>query len=305
MLEIFPLKSLILLVGSRDEAPNELLAGHVSLRLLTPTKITSLTLKLKILVSEHATFPPNDKKSTKILNSTILLQPQNSSLLTLPPGNHSFPFEFQLTGDLAETVSNRFVSVKYVLVAELKRPGWRRQSRANKEILVSRLHVPNEMDQLAMVILCNRWPSYMEYQLMIDTKVIRLGQIVPVKFTWWPFIRKIQIRSVEFTIVERTIHARGELDRWLPIKSHMMLDPPMEANKLAHIKVPSGSQIHPDMSNHHITIQHRLEMNVTFEANQKWNSILLKCNIILIPNNEEASEDLPSYSQALLAPNVS
>ncbi|KAK9766888.1 hypothetical protein K7432_003678 [Basidiobolus ranarum] len=246
----------------------------------------------------------SDKSSTKILKDTILLQAQEEEFLTLPPGNHVFPFEFQLKGDMAETVSSYYVVVKYSLIAVLKRHGWGSNLRASKDILVNRVYFQNEIDQLANVMLCNKWPPFMEYQMMIDTKVIPLGQTVPVKFSWWPLVDRIQIRTVEFAVIEKVIHTNGELDRWLPIKSNLLLNPPIGANKLACILIPSHSNIHPDMSNQYITIQHRLEMNIHFEVNQKLNSIVLRCSIIVAPKNEEIQEDLPSYSQALLAPRV-
>ncbi|ORX78133.1 hypothetical protein K493DRAFT_363082 [Basidiobolus meristosporus CBS 931.73] len=293
-------------MGGPLEAQSSPLTGHVLLELRRPKKILSLTLSLKLKLSNHVHEIWSLKSARKqTIWIGVLLGVEQERSITLPAGAHIFPFEIPLRGDMTETVISSILSVRYNLVAELKVPGIQLniRTRSHKEITMSRFHVANEIDLLDSVTMRNCWPEYLEYQMMIDRKVATLGQRLPIEFNLWPLFEHVNILGIRFGLLERLNKKKVTLERWYPLMEELVTDPPGSVSKLAYIKIPNQPKIMPDMNNDLITISHQLEIFILFQANSRTKSIVLRCTLIIAPP-VETTEDLPSYSQALQSPQV-
>ncbi|KAK9765889.1 hypothetical protein K7432_005414 [Basidiobolus ranarum] len=306
-LEIHPSKTNITLMGGALDAPDILLTGHVLLHLKKPTKIISLSLSLSSKLHKY------DYKiwsltsvSTQTLWKSVLLGIEHETSITLPAGTHTFPFEITVCGDMAESVETRLLAVKYSLTSVLKKPGFglHTKIRSHKKIIVNRYHVSNEVDLFDSIMMSNSWPEHLEYQMTIDRKVVTLGQKLPIEFNLWPLFTHVKILGVKFGLFEKLAGKKGSMERWFPLREDSVSDPPSLVSKLLYVKIPCQPRITPDMSNDLISVKHQLEICILFEAKSKVKSIVLKCSLIIMPPIETVEEYLPSYSQALLSPEV-
>ncbi|KAK9765890.1 hypothetical protein K7432_005415 [Basidiobolus ranarum] len=305
MLKICPVSDKVRLVNSNVNVTGGVLTGNVFLRINNkPTKIISLTLRFESRVNEHGLSAIKPVTPTVVWKAVLLAAEEDPSI-TLPLGTHKFPFEIPLHKDLPDSLISDFVSVKYSLVTVLKKPGFGigTSLHSSKKIQVYRT-AEEEINELNRVVVTNRWPKYLEYEMLLDTKLATLGQNLPVEFTWRPLGEEVKILEVKSGILEKVVSKNGKLERWLPVKNDIVSNSSVNRCLFIQVHIPYRSRVFPDLKNQLIQVEHKLEMRVIFTVAEKINSIRLKCELVITMPFDETEDQLPTYTQALLTPRL-
>ncbi|ORX89020.1 hypothetical protein K493DRAFT_319028 [Basidiobolus meristosporus CBS 931.73] len=288
------------LVNSGYSTTCGVLSGNVFLNVDRPTKILYLSLHFESVINEHVLRLSAIKTiKPKVIWETALLEAEGDSVITLPPGNHRFAFEIPLSGDLPDSLVSNFINVKYSL------PGFGIGTTVHCS---KRIHLHwttvEDLDETDGVLLSNRWPKYLEYEVLLDTKLATFGQNYPVEFKWRPLGAEFAIVEVKSGILEKITSKNGNLERWMPLSNDIVYNSAADRRLRLQVHIPYRSKIFPDIKNRLIRVEHKLELRVIFKANCKLNSIRLTSELILLQPFDETEDQLPTYSQALLSPRL-
>ncbi|KAK9761514.1 hypothetical protein K7432_013530 [Basidiobolus ranarum] len=268
-------------------------------------KVSSITLKLEGFMEEKA-FGVKSLKlpgQRSIIKEKLVFLHAPTGFELLSAGSHAFDFRFAINSLLPETVRSPFLDIRYKLIASLKKPGFSSNVKQVKEVSIYRTNSEFDPDSQSAIILSNAWPKVLDYSVVLPSKVLTLGQTVPVEFHLWPHIQDIKFLGLEFSLVEdiaysgRNPETTTNTKRWIGLKSINTLHDDLLPNKLVRIQIPPEARLRCDINNELIQIRHKLEVRILFESRRKLNSITLRCMVVIQPE-PEYEEDLPSYPQS-------
>ncbi|ORX75683.1 hypothetical protein K493DRAFT_364013 [Basidiobolus meristosporus CBS 931.73] len=279
--------------------------GKVLIHLKKALKVSSITLQLEGYLEEKAF----GVKSLKLQGQRCLVKEKRmflgspASLQSLSAGSHVFDFSFNVSSELPETVCSPFLDIRYRLVAVLKKSGLSSKVKQVKDLSIYRTCDDFESDVYSAVTLANSWPKVMDYSVALPSKILTLGEIVPVEFHLWPHLKDIKFLGLEFSLVEDITYSGRNADgaantkRWIGLKSTCTTHDNLAANKLVRVHIPNDTRVRCDINHELIQIRHKLEVRILFESHRKLNSITLRCLVVIQPE-PEIEEDLPSYPQS-------
>ncbi|KAK9719643.1 hypothetical protein K7432_004640 [Basidiobolus ranarum] len=308
-IEIKPVQERIFLpyssVSDPEQPTETAVHGKVLIHLKKALKVSSISLKFEGFMEEKA-FGVKSLKlqgQRSLVKEKIVFLGSTVGFQVLSAGSHVFDFHFNISSLLPETVYSPFLDIHYKLIATVKKPGFSSNVKQVKELSIYRMCDDLESDSHAAVTLTNSWPKVMDYSVALPSKVLTLGETVPVEFNLWPHLKDIKFLGLEFSLVEditypgRSVEGATSTKRWIGLKSISSSYDTLLANKLVRIQIPTADRLRCDINHELIQIRHKLEVRILFESHRKLNSITLRCLVVIQPE-PECEEDLPSYPQS-------
>lgn len=225
-------RDVLVLRGSEDDASSVLLSGIVVLSVNEPTTIKKLSLKLtgtmrlnwydtvvavrgptskshKYEKSLYEFEWPNLERSSSGSGTTTPSSFSSSSSASanmthiLPIGNHEFPFEAILPGDLPESIEGLDVAqVVYRMQATIERGRFQSNLFAKKHLRIIRTVGSDSFELSQTVSIDNTWPGKVEYSVSIPSKAVPIGSSAPVLLTMVPLLKGLKLGTIKIQLAE-------------------------------------------------------------------------------------------------------
>lgn len=127
----------------------------------------------------------------------------SSSTHTMSQGNHEFPFEVVLPGDIPESVEGmEGGQVVYRLLATVERGRFSNNLVAKKHIRVVRTIGSDSFELSQTVSIDNTWPAKIDYSVSIPSKAVAIGSALPVKMTMVPLLKGLKLGAIKIQLAE-------------------------------------------------------------------------------------------------------
>ncbi|EEB06641.1 arrestin/PY protein 2 [Schizosaccharomyces japonicus yFS275] len=201
--------NVIVLYGESVDTPVAL-TGVVVLSVRESFEARSLVLRLdgRSFVSwNEETRPGNSRtrrQSKQLLEKRWSFLPFGDGVKTIGKGNYEYPFEYTLPPDLQESIegiSNCYIV--YSLTASLERAAY---NTANIEtrlpFRIVRTIPPNNLDLLHTVSVSDIWPSKVNYETSIPSKIWAVGSEIPVSVILYPLLKGLDVGKITVTLKE-------------------------------------------------------------------------------------------------------
>ncbi|ORX92043.1 hypothetical protein K493DRAFT_303627 [Basidiobolus meristosporus CBS 931.73] len=293
------------LYGLSSVSAGKALRGTVIMRLNRVTRVKSLVLNFLGEMDVHWIY------SSALLNTKCrfrnLLVDRTLSLLepgpdyhTLPAGNHRFPFELALPGDMTETISTKVVRCKYLLTAVAEQPRFWNRLETRQEVIIKRFY-PHDDDP---IVLSEVIPDFMEITVFVNQKVYGLGDIIPVCIQCNPAADHVMTRissSIKEVVTYRKPKSTkvNTQNRWSPAVFEEKFEP-TPAEKTLYIPIHS-TRLNSDCltevmdTKHEIVI--KIEAKLTKGQTTHTANHVLKIPVLILSDAyKKVYEELPAYN---------
>ncbi|KAI8055284.1 hypothetical protein BDF22DRAFT_741877 [Syncephalis plumigaleata] len=127
-------------------------------------------------------------------------------------GVHRYEFEELLPGDLPETVSVEYGSVRYQIHATVERPMLHHNHTAEREVRIERHPYPIPLEWLDTCQVSDVWQHRVAYAMSVPARAVGSGDVLPIRVEWRPEREDTRVRGVIFTLVE---HVQYRPNEWV------------------------------------------------------------------------------------------
>ncbi|KAI8377953.1 uncharacterized protein BYT42DRAFT_572307 [Radiomyces spectabilis] len=217
----------IILRGSPTEDASSVFAGNVVLSLSKPSKITSITVRLK---STATTFWPEGigARGTRLTAETplneqtleILPKTVKQSPTVLPAGVHRFAFAFAVPNSLVETIEDVYGRVRHVVEAQVIRSGLPlfKNWHYSKPVLVLRTYMSNSLlTNNSLQDLSRTFEKHMvcaDMEVVIEAAAFSSGDLFYIRVTVQPHRKHSRLEHMELRVVESRRYSVPEMRAW-------------------------------------------------------------------------------------------
>ncbi|WBW75568.1 arrestin-related substrate adaptor Aly3 [Schizosaccharomyces osmophilus] len=203
--------NVIVLYGdSLDSAAR--ISGVVVLSIAQPIRIRNI--KLRLAGRSFVCWSDESKSSSnggnKIRRQVNQILDRQWSFLsgdgnkTIQDGNYEYPFDYQLPPDIPESIERvPGCHIIYTLTACLERatiPSTNLESAL--QFRVVRTIPPNSLDLMHSVSVSDIWPSKVNYETSIPSKIYAIGSEIPINFKLYPLLKGLDIGKVTIVLKE-------------------------------------------------------------------------------------------------------
>ncbi|KAL1921508.1 uncharacterized protein VTP21DRAFT_11224 [Calcarisporiella thermophila] len=198
----------VILHGMASEASGYRLRGTLVLSLSDNFNVKSIGLRflgeMKIGWVEASSTPYQKswKEDRTLMDHTWTFV---SSLHTLPPGNHVWPFEITLPGSTPETVAPinaNHSQVLYYLKASIDRPGLSSNLSTKLPIRVIRIPLSSSLDLMQSLAFVNCWERKVRYEVVLPSRGIVKGSHFLANVRLEMLSKKLFVRGVNWVLAE-------------------------------------------------------------------------------------------------------
>ncbi|EPX73675.1 arrestin/PY protein 2 [Schizosaccharomyces octosporus yFS286] len=188
------------------------ISGVVVLSISQPIRVRNIKLRLagRSFVCWSDESKNNSYGGSKIRRQVNqILDRQWSFLLgdgtkTIQDGNYEYPFDYQLPPDIPESIERvPGCHIIYTLTACLERatiPSTNLESAL--QFRVVRTIPPNSLDLMHSVSVSDIWPSKVNYETSIPSKIYAIGSEIPINFKLYPLLKGLDIGKVTIVLKE-------------------------------------------------------------------------------------------------------
>ncbi|KAG0187859.1 hypothetical protein DFQ28_005768 [Apophysomyces sp. BC1034] len=277
----------LILQGSPEESVGCVLRGCIVLRLDESIRIKSVTMQLL----RHIRWNEGrSKKDLTVQDHAWTFLNSSSKIHTLAAGEHRYPFEFVLPGDLAESTEfHSSASVSYRLKAVAERPAFLSNFVTRHALrVIRRCH--NLHDALPMRI-ANEWKDRVKYDICVPRRVYIPGETITIDISIIPtpgfHIRYVAGSLKEyFKVLNRPQHGKVirsfRNEHFTSHKSEQLVIPPRSSNAILC-----------DTTNQTFRIEHKLKFTMSLINSQGQVSKLCASMPIIITHEDDIP--LPAY----------
>jgi hypothetical protein len=315
------LEDSIQLRGTTAESSGAVLKGHVKLSLPQPTKLRHLHLNFSGIAKTWFLTPPTGTthETHTIMSHDWDLIAESHKGETLPAGDHLYPFEVVIPGDIPSSLTTDNLEVQYRFKASLHRPIWRSIS-VQKIVDISRMIEPDHPNLFYELSCSDTWNDQFHYDLSIPSRVACLGDTAQCTLALRWLNPAIKLKNVTGTIrqtvelkepilppsitqplnlnlllVRQQIKAPSEYEQNYNDQDTltMRFDLPIPKNPYQH---PSP---HPTDDNDIYSVEHYLKLNVVYRDQlDTVKSFSIKVPITLMNMDWNEESCLPNYDQS-------
>ncbi|ORY07109.1 hypothetical protein K493DRAFT_366974 [Basidiobolus meristosporus CBS 931.73] len=292
------------LYGCPSTSAGKALKGTVVVHLKRATRIRSL--KLSLLgesnvdwIYSAALLNRKCRFKSILADMSLILLECNPNYHILPPGEHEFPFEFALDGDLMETISTQVVRCHYFLTAVAERPHFQTNLTTKKEVLVKRFY-PQEDDP---IILSEAISNLVNIEVFAHKKVYGLGDVIPINIRCIPLSSNVDVR-INCAIKEITTYRKPESSktnvekRWyralfendyVPALFDRSIDFPIHSHSVKF-----------DCTTPYVETRHEIVIKVEAKSPKDSDNYFLKLPVFILSDSfDKIYETLPEYRPSI------
>ncbi|KAK9709487.1 hypothetical protein K7432_009013 [Basidiobolus ranarum] len=302
----------LILHGAPHESAGSVLRGRVLLKLDEPCKFKSLTVRLR--GKAKAIWAESDgyhiivqHKKKELVDFTWTLLEPTSAPHVVPPGEHSYYFDYPFSGTLPETVHTENGDIQYRLEAIAERPLFKRDLFAETEAIVKRYSSPYALEQIEPIIVSGNWSEMLGYEMFIPMSAYGVGDMVPTLLKVWSTENQnISVKNIKFALKEFTTYYDRENGisktetKLVKLLSNTDISSPSVGPTIEkHILVPIQENItvHHDCATDLINVHHILRVNMDILRGDKTEAYTIETPFIMMPaSNQEVFEYLPPYA---------
>ncbi|EPY51319.1 arrestin/PY protein 2 [Schizosaccharomyces cryophilus OY26] len=201
---------IVLYGNSLDSAAR--LSGIVVLSISQPIRVRNIKLRLTgrsfVCWSDESRNSSNG--GTKIRRQVNQILDRQWSFLsgdgnkTIQDGNYEYPFDYQLPQDVPESIEGvPGCHIVYTLTACLERatiPSSNLESALQLRLI--RTIPPNSLDLMHSMSVSDIWPSKVNYETSIPSKVYAIGSEIPINLKLYPLLKGLGIGKVTIVLKE-------------------------------------------------------------------------------------------------------
>ncbi|KAI9781768.1 MAG: hypothetical protein M1839_005761 [Geoglossum umbratile] len=178
--------NIVVLRGSEEDAPGQLVKGTVVLCLSEP-----------LSVKNPRRARPIQDQSVFFLKNFTFKDVGKGRAEVLEMGNYEFPFEILLPGNTPETVEGLFDCwIQYTMKATIARGRLANSLHARKNLRVVRTLAPNSLELSHAMSVENIWPDKLEYAINIPCKAVIFGTCIKIDLTLIPLLKGLRIGKI-------------------------------------------------------------------------------------------------------------
>ncbi|ORX92229.1 hypothetical protein K493DRAFT_303517 [Basidiobolus meristosporus CBS 931.73] len=302
----------LILHGTPHDSAGSVLRGRVLLKLDQPCKFKSLTVRLR--GKAKATWAESDgyhilvqHKKKELIDFTWTLLEPGPEPHVVPPGEHSYYFDYPFSGALPETVHTENGDIQYRLEAIAERPLFKRDLFTEIEAIVKRYSSPYATEQLDPVTVSGTWAENLGYELFIPMSAYGVGDMVPTLLKVWSTTNQdISIKQINFVLKEFTTYSDRENGisktetKLIKLISNTDISTPDAGPVIEkHVLVPINENIsvHHDCNTDLINVHHLLRISVEILQGESSTSYIIETPFVIMPaSNHEIFEHLPPYA---------
>ncbi|KTW25753.1 hypothetical protein T552_03366 [Pneumocystis carinii B80] len=211
-----PLPYIIILRGNNTEAEGVTVNGSVVLSINDSISVKSIIfrfygvnkVKWTEMVMSSARMPVerNQKQKSLVFEKEISLFPINGTK-TIGKGNHEFPFEIHIPGDIPESVGpyeqgDSMGFLVYKMKVTIERPVFLSNIVYRKHVHIIRTLPPFSLDSIHAMYVEDTWLNKIEYNINIPTKACEVGSIIPIDMRFVPLIKNLRILKITCSLRE-------------------------------------------------------------------------------------------------------
>ncbi|ORY07112.1 hypothetical protein K493DRAFT_332888 [Basidiobolus meristosporus CBS 931.73] len=310
IIKILPANESVIFYGPATESAGAVLRGTLCLYLPEPLKVRSVSLLLEGKMKVFWDHVPSSKNKTRNETRTVISFPwtfieAHKKPMVLRKGEHSYPFEVALSGDLPETIHTEFGTVEYTLKATIDRPTFCTNYSIERDIVIKRFALPSSTELIQAVSVSEVWNNKLAYDVHIPSKAFGLGEIIPIHFNILLMSEDTRLRKVSCLLKEYITYrvaggGRCKLQtRWISRLSNVDF-PKNQGNweKSLSLEIPlSSSTIQCDCVTDLIYVRHKLKVKIEFRTSPgAVKAVYVGIPVVIISgSSQEIFLDLPPY----------
>ncbi|KAK9763724.1 hypothetical protein K7432_009358 [Basidiobolus ranarum] len=296
--------------GSANESAGAVLRGSLCLLLPESLKVKSISLRLEGKMKVSWDDVPGVKASTRnetrnLIAYTWAFIEAHKKPLTLRKGEHTYPFEIALSGNLPETIHTDFGTVEYKLKATIDRPTFCTNYTVEKDVVIKRFALPSSTELIQAVNIAEVWNDKLAYEVHIPSKAFGLKEKIPIRFNILLLSEDISLRKVSCLLKEYITYrvaggGRCKLQtRWVNRLSNMDFPKNQSSwEKSLSLDVPFSSDvIQCDCITELIHVRHKLKVKIEFRISPGVvKAVYVGIPVVIISgSSQETFMDLPPY----------
>ncbi|ORX92045.1 hypothetical protein K493DRAFT_303629 [Basidiobolus meristosporus CBS 931.73] len=309
-IEIRPTSECLIFNGPAHESAGAVLRGD--LKILLPealkVKIVSLRLegKMKVCWDDVPGVKSNPKNETRTLvsNQWTFVEASKKPIV-LGKGEHTYPFEIALSGNLPETVHTEYGTVKYKLRATIERPTFCTNYIVEKEVVIKRFALSSSTELIQSVSIAEVWNDKLAYDVHIPSKAFGPGENLPIRFNILLMSEDLSLRKVSCLLKEYITYrvaggGRCKLQtRWITRLSTTDFTKTQSnwENQLT-LEIPSPSEaVQCDCMTELIHVRHKLKVKIEFRLSPGVvKAVYVGIPVVIVSgSSQEIFLDLPPY----------
>ncbi|ORX89559.1 hypothetical protein K493DRAFT_305670 [Basidiobolus meristosporus CBS 931.73] len=307
----------IVLHGTSESAPGQILRGSATLDIQYQTKISSITVVFKGTAYASTSMLMLSVGSKQ--SRDVFYQREIEFLRTIEvaknfsPGQYIYHFEIPFSGDLPESISSSLSHIKYVTTAVAKRGGFAKNLKDSKVVNVLRLSQPvSEVEESQSLVRFGELESELAFCIFSPSIVYSPDNDIPIQIGVDSFKTDVKVSEVQAAIYEvikatsqdgrfkvRRSKIREASCRW-NTKSYgkMWIQPiTLTANK-------KSTEVFSDRENDYVTVHHELNVIITLVKRSNIRKrIIVRTSLQFVDSEAlRIAKALPCYEQSLVAP---
>ncbi|KAI9281532.1 hypothetical protein BY458DRAFT_429700, partial [Sporodiniella umbellata] len=185
-------------------------------------------------------------------------------------GRYSWEFEFEIPGNLPQSLEISQASIQYHLEAVVERPTFIINVSTREKIMLLRSVLPSEFESLQSVDVARTERDVLTYSIQLPSRLYAFGETILIRFTVMVLRPAIRCQSVTVTLSEYG-HCKTK-DRQFPLRRSIRVghaDAPSRFSSVwedtLSIQVPYGPpRIEADVDHTLVDLSHKLNFAVTW-----------------------------------------
>ncbi|CAO3700355.1 unnamed protein product [Rhizopus stolonifer] len=211
----------IVLLGHPQEAAGKLLQGQLTLKLLESTKIKVVRLsfsgRAKVAWSDGS-GPQHDRRVVIEETKEFFKNNQDESkkLQEWNAGHYSWPFEFQIPGNLPQAFKSDEASISYTLNAVVERKAFYINTTAQRDVKILRSVLPSDFELTRPLEMDNSYGDMIAYSFKLPSNLYAFGNRIPINFKIIPMCQSVRLKSLIVSIKEYSVCKTNSRQRTVP-----------------------------------------------------------------------------------------